>query len=148
MAALEVSATTPVASSEKLDTMGASASALCAIHCALMPFVVTALPLIGLGFLAERWAEWAFLGVAATLATLSLCLGQREHRSRGPLAVASVGVVLLLCAQGGHHHVDDGHIHIEWSVMALKVLGGLTLAAAHLVNRRLCRACKSCAHEC
>ena len=36
-----------------LDRSGASVSILCALHCALTPMVLTLLPAIGLGILAD-----------------------------------------------------------------------------------------------
>ena len=48
-----------------LDKAGATASLACAVHCALMPLVVTLLPLVGLGFLADERTEWALLGLSA-----------------------------------------------------------------------------------
>jgi hypothetical protein len=45
--------------SARLDSIGITASTLCAIHCAAMPLLFTSLPLLGLGFLANAWVEWA-----------------------------------------------------------------------------------------
>ena len=71
-----------LSSGETLDRAGAAASFLCALHCAVMPFVITALPLLGLGFLASEPVEWALLGCSGILGALSLCVGFREHRRR------------------------------------------------------------------
>jgi hypothetical protein len=43
----------------KLDRIGMTASTACAIHCAAVPLLITSLPLIGLGFLANPWVEWS-----------------------------------------------------------------------------------------
>ena len=50
------------------DRFGATASFLCAVHCALLPLVIAALPAIGLGFLARPWLSdpaWALPTVIA-----------------------------------------------------------------------------------
>jgi hypothetical protein len=39
---------------EALDNAGMTASLMCAAHCALLPIVVTLLPVVGLGFLAHE----------------------------------------------------------------------------------------------
>ena len=42
----------PLAS--RFDRLGATASFLCAVHCAALPLVIATLPAIGLGFLANH----------------------------------------------------------------------------------------------
>jgi hypothetical protein len=121
-----------------MDTAGTAASLLCAIHCALMPLVVTLLPLVGLGFLASEGVEWTLLALSAVLGCTSLCFGYRTHRRRTALAVLATGLALLamgrLCEERGIDHQG----------LALVVLGGSTVAASHILNRRLCTACRTC----
>jgi hypothetical protein len=126
---------------DALDNAGMTASLLCAAHCALLPIVVTLLPLVGLSFLAHETTEWMLLGLSAALGMSSLCLGFRQHRSRRALAVLSAGLALL----AGGHMVE--HLEVGEFGVALVVLGGLTVAAAHWVNRRLCLACRVCHDE-
>lgn len=125
---------------EKLDKAGAAASFLCAIHCAIMPFVITALPLLGLGFLASEPVEWGLLAASGVLGTLSLCVGFREHRRRRVFGLLGIALALLVAGRMMHHH------DFSWVIM---VLGGLTMMGAHLVNRLLCRSCRVCSdHHC
>ena len=56
----------------KLDNAGMIASTLCAIHCALVPFAVTTLPLWGLEFLSDPLTEIIMLGIALILGFSSL----------------------------------------------------------------------------
>ena len=121
-----------------LDAAGATASFLCAIHCALMPLVVGLLPLVGLSFLANEATEWALIGSSAVLGTTSLCWGYREHRSRRAMALLAAGLALLALGRFAHQRGFD-----QYGVGML-VVGGLTIAAAHLVNRRLCQSCRVC----
>ncbi|MCB1035779.1 MAG: MerC domain-containing protein [Acidobacteria bacterium] len=125
----------------RLDTVGGVASFLCAVHCAVLPFVVTLLPLWGLSFLAGETAEWGLLLLAATLGVGSLGLGYRQHRSIRTLALL-VGAVGLLVAGRLVEQSSGG------SASALfGVLGGLTLMSAHWLNYRLCRSCRKCRIE-
>jgi hypothetical protein len=126
---------------EALDNAGMTASLMCAAHCALLPIVVTLLPVVGLGFLAHETTEWMLLGLAAALGMSSLCLGFRRHRSRRALVVLSAGLALL----AGGRMVE--HLEVGEFGVALVVLGGLTVAGAHWVNRRLCLACRVCHDE-
>lgn len=124
-----------------LDKVGATASLTCAIHCALMPFVITLLPLMGLSFLADQRVEWMLLGISAVIGITSLCLGFREHRSRRALAILSVGIALV--AMGRILEIDKKGI---WGV-PIVVFGGIIIAGAHLLNQRLCQTCRTCQHH-
>ena len=135
----------------KLDRAGATASFLCAIHCAIMPLIIALLPLVGLSFLASEPVEWALLASSATLGSWSLCLGFRQHRSRLVFMVLGVAVALLLAGRLFHqphfgpHHAHEHHFGV-WGPI-LMVLGGLTMMSAHLLNHRLCHACKKCSAD-
>lgn len=120
-----------------LDGAGATASLACAVHCALMPLAVTLLPMLGLGFLADGRTEWALLGLSALLGSGGLCLGYREHRQRRGLLILSLGLAALVIGRVLEER------HFEAAGVLGVVLGGCAVAAAHVVNRRLCRACQA-----
>lgn len=114
------------------DRLGATASFLCAIHCAVLPFVIALLPLMGLEFLADHAFERGFVLFAAALATTTLVTGHRKHARRLPLMLAVPGVVLLVL---GVTVVDlQAHTTVH-SVMV--TCGGLLVASAHMINLRL-----------
>ena len=114
------------------DRIGATASFLCALHCAALPFVLAVLPALGLGFLAEHAFERIFIACASTLALAVLIRGYRRHHSVRALLLLAPGLILLWL--GGF--VIDGHDRI--GVHALLVaLGGSCVALAHLTNLRL-----------
>src|SRR6186997_1309837 len=113
------------------DRVGAMASFLCAIHCALLPFVLALLPLLGLEFLADHRFERVFVLCACVLASFVLVRGYRRHRQSLPLRLAAPALALLLL---GVLYID-GSLLILHSVLV--TCGGLLLAAAHFVNLRL-----------
>lgn len=126
------------ASTERLDRAGTMASLLCAVHCALLPLAIQLLPNLGLALLADRALERALLGISAALGIGSLCLGYRVHGSRRALSVLAVGLTLAVWGR-----VLEERASGPWGV-SLLVAGGLVLAAAHTINRMLCRACPTC----
>lgn len=115
------------------DKIGATASFLCAIHCAALPFVLTLLPLVGLEFLADHRFERSFVAFACALALLTLINGYRRHRRPVPLMLASPGLALLLLGVTAAE---------QYSIVLHSVLvtcGGVLLASAHFINLRLDR---------
>ncbi len=115
------------------DRVGAAASFLCAVHCALLPFVLALLPFIGLGFLADHRFERGFVLFACVLAALALGRGYRRHENPLPLLLAAPGISLLVLGV----IFLDGHTLIAHSILV--ACGGLLLAAAHFVNLRVDR---------
>ncbi len=114
------------------DRLGATASFLCAIHCAVLPFVIALLPLMGLEFLADHDFERGFVLFAAALATTTLVTGHRKHARRLPLMLAAPGVLLLVL---GVTVVD---LHAQTALHSVMVTcGGLLVASAHIINLRL-----------
>ncbi len=110
------------------DRVGASASFLCAIHCALLPFVLALLPFVGLEFLAGHRFERIFVSFAAALALFALVNGYRRHKVALPLMLALPGLALLLF---GVTYAERYTLLVH---SALVTCGGLLVAAAHFVN--------------
>ncbi|WP_386065548.1 MerC domain-containing protein [Tahibacter sp. UC22_41] len=113
------------------DRFGATASFLCAIHCALLPFVIAVLPALGLAVLADHAIERAFVTFACTLATVMLLLGYRKHRRANALLLLLPALALLLA--GVLVDFEQSAVSHAWLVTT----GGSLLALAHLVNLRL-----------
>ena len=132
----------------RLDKLGASASLACAVHCAVLPFVVTLLPVYGLSFLVGETVEWILVGVAVSLAAVSLLLGYRQHRSVRVLTMLSAAVVLLVVGHLTGHEASHlgGAVPLNKTILA--VAGGLILVGAHILNYRLCKSCRRCTDGC
>ena len=126
--------------SKKLDHIGFTASTLCAIHCALMPFVITLLPLLGLEFLSSIWVEIGIIALSIIIGISSLIPSYiKHHRKLLPLLLLIVGFILIFGAHFfGFHELEP----------ILVPVGGLTIAGAHLLNWKLnrpfhCHACNT-----
>ncbi|MBS0581955.1 MAG: MerC domain-containing protein [Proteobacteria bacterium] len=114
------------------DRIGATASFLCAVHCAALPFVLTVLPTLGLGFLGDHRFERIFIAFASALALGSLIRGYRRHRVASALWIAGFGLALLWT---GAWLFDTGSAPVVHA--ALVTLGGCCVALAHILNLRL-----------
>lgn len=121
-----------------LDAAGVTASWACAVHCLALPFLIGLLPLVGLSFLLEETTERVFVGISVALAALSLLPAYfREHGKLRSifLAVAGIGLIALT-----HFLFEDNLIFKFVFLLA----GAGLISAAHVINRRLCRACAVC----
>jgi len=123
--------------SGKLDRLGMTASLACAIHCAVLPLVVTSLPLIGLEFLANVWVEISMILLSVVIGTWSLATTYKKLGNLAPVLTLLTGFVLIAAG------------HFFWHDMeALLIpLGGLTVAGAHFMNWKLNRVCGHNHHE-
>src|SRR5437762_10390032 len=122
----------------RIDRLGASVSFVCAIHCAIVPFAATVLPLVGFGFLADERIEWTVLIASIALATVSVCWGIRIHHQRRILGLFGAALVLICAGRA----FATGAAEI-----ALVVPGAALFVCGHFVNNRLCRMCSRCQHE-
>lgn len=113
----------------KLDGVGFTASTLCAVHCALMPFVITFLPLIGLEFLTELWVEISITAFSIIVGIGSLIPSYRKyHHNKKPLIILMIGFVLIFGAHFlGFHELEP----------ILVPFGGFCIAASHYFNWKL-----------
>jgi hypothetical protein len=112
----------------RLDAFGATASFLCALHCLAIPVLVAALPLTGLHVLENHDFDRVFVVLAVLFGGAVIGSGYCVHRWRTVAALYLVSTALLITGAFFLVHPPTHGI-----VLAL---GGFTLAAAHLINRR------------
>ena len=117
--------------SGRLDQLGMTASIACAIHCAVLPLVVTVLPLVGLEFLANKWVEISMICISLVIGAWSLISTYPRHQNLAPLLVLITGFVFIAA----------GHFLFVQIESILVPLGGFTIAAAHYMNWKLNRVC-------
>ena len=109
------------------DAVAISLSGLCLAHCLILPLTAGFLPLLGAWAEAE-WAHWAFVAAAAPVSFWTLARSNRKRLSALTVGLALLGLVLLVAGAAGYPDHD-------WET-AQTVAGGLSLAAAHLINWR------------
>ena len=123
-----------------LDRIGITATSLCALHCILLPVILPALPLLGIGFLADHMWEHVFLIVTAVLGTIAMFSGfKRYHKKLYPFYLLMLGVVIYW----------QKHDFSEALQPFFIMIGATLIVAAHIINIKLCNSCKQCSeHEC
>lgn len=111
----------------KLDALGSAAAFLCALHCALLPLVLVALPLTAFGFLGDHQIERGFVVLAIGFGALVISSGLSYSRQRLVPGLFLAGIGLLLAG-----------IYFEslpiWHALSM-TLGGFALGGAHALNR-------------
>ena len=122
-----------------LDRIGITATSLCALHCILLPVILPALPLLGLSFLADHAWEHVFLIITGILGSIAMFSGfKRYHRRLYPFYLLMIGLVVYWMKHDFSEQVQPLMI----------VVGACFIVAAHVINLRLCNACRECSDEC
>ncbi len=118
------------------DAIGITASLACAIHCAILPMVLSTLPIFGINIVDNAAFEYFMILLAFCIGCYSLWHGYRKHhRSPGPLLVFSLGICLLFAKQVWHSYQ-----------LWLLPFAMIFIITSHLMNYRFCRV-RSNAHS-
>lgn len=94
---------------DRLDRVGAVASSLCAVHCAVCALLPAAFGALGMGALLGHEAEWVFMLIAVAFAAGALISGWRRHRSVWVAGLLALGIAGLLASRG----LETGAAHSE-----------------------------------
>ncbi len=114
------------------DIIGIGASIACAIHCAILPLIMTSLPLFGTNIIHNLAFEWGMIGLAFAVGSYSLFHGYvKHHRSFLPLIIFTAGFCFLLLKQAFHQFE-------LWLLVPAVVL----IITAHYYNYKLCHKSK------
>ena len=114
------------------DAMGIVTSVACAIHCALLPLLITTLPIFGINIIHNSFFEWGMIALAFVVGSYSLFHGYiKHHRSFSPLVIFFTGFIFLVLKQ----FFDE----FEYAFLAIAVV---FILSAHFYNYRLCQQSK------
>ncbi|MEP7255768.1 MAG: MerC domain-containing protein [Ferruginibacter sp.] len=114
------------------DAMGIATSVACAIHCALLPVLLTALPIFGVNIIHNLFFEWGMIILAFLVGSYSLFHGFiKHHRSYLPILIFSIGFIFLVLKQFV--------LPYEYLLLAIAVT---LIITAHYYNYRLCHQSK------
>ncbi len=116
------------------DKLGIAASIACAIHCAVLPLIMTSLPVLGINIINNFWFEIAMILLALGIGIYSLTHGfKKHHHQLLPIFIFSSGMVLLLMKQVFHQQ------QIWFLIPAVALI-----VTAHFINYRKCRTADHC----
>lgn len=121
------------------DGLGIATSLACAIHCAVLPLMLSSLPLFGINIIHNKVFEWSMIVLAFVVGAYSLYHGHiRHHRSFLPITLFVIGFSFLCTKQFFHD------LEVYFLVPAV-----LFIVAAHYINYRMCRQhkCTSIHHK-
>ncbi len=132
----------------KLSKAGSMISLVCAVHCALTPLVLLALPLLAaqyggvleglFGTVFSHSFEWVFLGVIVVVAGFGVLATYPVHGDRRPAMLTVVGFLILLSTR----------LFVELGTsleISGDLIGASIIAWGGFFNRSLCH-CHGC-HE-
>jgi len=115
-----------------LDRFGATGSLLCAVHCALTPLLLAALPALGVSVWFDGSLELALVGFVTLLGLFSVGWSYRRHRALRALGLLVPGLVALWAGLV----VPMLHEQAVPHAVAM-TFGGTLVGLAHLFNLRL-----------
>lgn len=111
------------------DALGITASVACAIHCAVLPLFVTALPLFGINIIHNIAFEAGMVFLAFCIGAYSFYHGfKKHHHSWRPFLLFAAGMILLILKLFFVHYDT-------W--LLIPAVG--FIVAAHFLNYRSCR---------
>lgn len=121
------------------DAFGIAASVACAIHCAVLPLILSSLPLFGINIIENQGFEFLMIALAFVVGVYSLYHGRKKHHhSFYPMVLFAAGISLLFIKSMLHSH----------SLMLLLPAVSLVVIA-HYLNYKLCRVHNHAhAHDC
>lgn len=113
------------------DFLGLALSGSCLVHCLLLPVAIVAAPVLSswLGE-TENTVHWVLFGVALGVSGWALVGGFRHHGVVAVILLGAVGLAIML--------VGASHLFGRAVEAALTMTGAGIVAAAHVVNLRLC----------
>ncbi len=111
------------------DALGITTSLACAIHCALLPLILTSLPIFGIEIIDNPVFEVGMVALAFSIGIYSLYHGyKKHHHSFKPIIIFSIGFLFLV--------LKLFFIQFELWLLIPAVIG---IVVGHVSNYKSCR---------
>ena len=119
-----------------LDGSAVVISALCALHCLALPFILVLFPLLGASVMTDESFHAILLWVILPTSVIAVGLAMPRHKDIWVIGLVGLGLaILVMAAFWAHDHAEP------WVDKVMSVMGGAILAAGHLRNFVVCRRC-------
>jgi tetrahydromethanopterin S-methyltransferase subunit C len=111
------------------DAAGVITSVACAIHCAVLPLILTSFPLFGVNIIHNNFFEAGMIALAFIIGSFALYHGFRRHHHKSlPLFIFSAGFIFLVLKE----------IWTGYEILLL-IPAVILILMAHFLNYRFCR---------
>lgn len=124
---------------DAVDRLGVVASAVCFVHCLLMPVVLSLLAVYAHLLPSEEHTHRVLAVIVTGLGAVAVVSGYRRHKRLSVLVFMALGVALV---STGALWGDRFPTH--WAEVAVTLLGSRCLIVAHRRNHTFCRSCNQC----
>jgi hypothetical protein len=116
------------------DALGIATSMACAIHCAILPLILSSLPLFGINIINNTSFEYTMIAIAFVIGVYSLWHGFSKHHHRFyPILLFAAGISLLFLKQVFHQDF------LKFLIPAV-----ILIISAHWFNYRECKKANHC----
>ena len=119
-----------------LDKVAIGFSAICALHCILLPVALIFLPALSSTFLGSEDFHKALLYFVVPSSAIALFLGCKMHGKNHVYVYGAVGIGALLIASFFGHDLFG-----ESGEKLLTLLGAGIISLGHIKNQKLCAEC-------
>ena len=119
-----------------LDKVAIGFSAICALHCILLPVALIFLPALSTTFLGSEDFHKALPYFVVPSSTIALFLGCKMHGKNHVYVYGAVGIGALLIASFFGHDLFG-----ESGEKLLTLLGAGIISLGHIKNQKLCAEC-------
>ena len=131
--------TNPIFTVTAGDKAAIGFSLACALHCLMVPLLVTLFPPTMLLGLQDERIHLALLAFIIPISVFTLTLGCRLHRSLSVVASGATGVGILIFSALLGHEVGGHTLETVGTI-----LGSGIVAGSHILNFKSCRAAHAC----
>jgi hypothetical protein len=118
-----------------VDIVGFVASTVCAVHCAVIPILLSVTSYAGLAVWDNVWIDIGMFFLSFILASYSLLRGHfKQHKKCKAIAFMIFGFSLIAASF---------YLDMATDKVILSSAGALIVAVSHLINYNMCKKCKS-----
>jgi len=118
-----------------LDSIGLTASVVCAIHCALLPLFLLALTFYGLKFVVGPLLEYSLIAVSVIIGLFTLTHGYKNHhKSLIPMVIFLTGLGIIFSSHSLFHESAHGAGFSPEYIFS--PIGAILIGTGHFLNRK------------